>query len=270
MPSPSSLTERKTGYFHSLSKSITNDNQYQFESMFKSSHTIKYDEVWTDSISYCPDFESANNFAINNNSIIKKYELKELTEIPGSNGQAWYINDNKFVRPFISPVDVPQNLTNFPSAGFEAKLYKENGEFIPISSGVWFIDYYAGIVHFESSYTPTDLGYGIPKISLFVYIGKTVADLINDVNKFKTLITDFSLFSSDKLLISNDKISLTFKCKGDVVYNKALIFDSLNSESFSEYSCKTSIDGFYVEFSSSDNLNGKYAVLSYFTNKEII
>lgn len=265
MASPSSLTERKSGYFHSLSKAITNETQYPFESKFKSSHTIKYDEVLAESIPYCPDVASADAFALNS-SIIKKYELKELTEIPGSNGQAWYINDNKFVRPFISPVDVVEDGTNMPSIGFEAKLFKENGSFISSTSGVWFIDYYAGIVHFESSYTPNDLGYGIPKISLYVYIGKTVADLINSVINTQSSL---SILTTEKLLISNNKIALNYKCKGDVIYNKALIYDNLNSEYFTEYSCNSSSNGLFIEFNSTDNLNGKYAVVSYLAGEII-
>lgn len=265
MASPSSLTERKSGYFHSLSKAITNETQYPFESKFKSSHTIKYDEVWAESIPYCPDVASADAFALNSN-VIKKYELKELTEIPGSNGQAWYINDNRFVRPFISPVDVVQDITNMPSIGFEAKLYKQNGTFISPTSGVWFIDYYAGIIHFESSYTPADLGYGIPKISLYVYIGKTVADLIQTVMNTQS---DLSILTTEKLLISNDKITLNYKCKGDVIHNKALIYDNINSEYFTEYSCYSSADGNHVQFYTTDNLNNKYAVISYLAGEAI-
>lgn len=265
MASPSSLTERKSGYFHSLSKAITNETQYPFESKFKSSHTIKYDEVWAESIPYCPDVASADAFALNS-SIIKKYELKELTEIPGSNGQAWFINDNKFVRPFISPVDVVEDLTNMPSIGFEAKLYKQNGTFISSTSGVWFVDYYAGIVHFESSYTPADLGYGIPKISLYVYIGKTVADLIENVMNNQS---NLSILTTEKLLISNNKVQLNYKCKGDVIHNKALIYDSLTAEYFTEFSCNSSADSKFIEFNSLDNLNGKYAVISYLAGESI-
>jgi hypothetical protein len=265
MASPSSLTERKSGYFHSLSKAITNETQYPFESKFKSSHTIKYDEVWAESIPYCPDVASADAFAFNS-SVIKKYELKELTEIPGSNGQAWYINDTKFVRPFISPVDVVEEGSNMPSIGFDAKLYKENETFISSTSGVWFIDYYAGIVHFESGYTPNDLGYGIPKISLYVYIGKTVADLINSVMNNQSSL---SILTTEKLLISNNKITLNYKCKGDVIYNKALIYNDLNSEYFIEYTCNSSIDGEFIEFNYNDNLNGKYAVVSYLAGEII-
>lgn len=262
MASPNQNTERKSGYFHSLSKAITNETQYPFESKFKSSHTIKYDEVWAESIPYCPDVASADAFALNS-SIIKKYELKELTEIPGSNGQAWYINDNRFVRPFISPVDVVEDLTNMPSIGFEAKLYKQDGTFISSTSGVWFIDYYAGIVHFESSYTPNDLGYGIPKISLFVYIGKTVADLINNVvnNQNNT-----EIITTEKILISNNEINLQKTALGDIVHNMALVFDNLNSIYYTEYSCTINPTGNKVLFEQSDNLNGKYAIISYLTN----
>ena len=264
MASPSQLTERKSGYFHSLSKAITNETQYPFESKFKSSHTIKYDEVWAESIPYCPDVASADAFAFNS-SIIKKYELKELTEIPGSNGQAWYINDNRFVRPFISPVDVVENSTNMPSIGFEAKLYKNNGTLIPSTSGVWFIDYYAGIVHFESAYTPSDLGYGIPKITLYVYIGKTLADLISNV----IVQSNLKLITTNKIPIINNKISLNYPCKGDVVHNMALIYDSLDSIYYTEYQCISSYDGKYVVFDSSDNLNGKYAVITYLGGESI-
>ena len=265
MASPSQLTERKSGYFHSLSKAITNETQYPFESKFKSSHTIKYDEVWAESIPYCPDVASADAFALNS-SIIKKYELKELTEIPGSNGQAWYINDNKFVRPFISPVDVVQSGTNMPSIGFDVKLYKENGTFISPTSGVWFVDYYAGIVHFESAYTPADLGYGKPKISVYVYIGKTVADLISNVMNTQS---NLNIITSEKLLIQNNKILLNYKCKGDVIFNKALIYDNTNSEYFTEYSCNSSPDGTFISFNPLDELNDKFATVSYLAGDKI-
>lgn len=260
MASPSTLTERKSGYFHSLSKAVTNETQYPFESKFKSSHTIKYDEVWAESIPYCPDVASVDAFIINNTGIIKKYELQDLTEIPGSNGQAWYINDNKFVKPFISPVDVTEPGTNMPSVGFEAKLYKNNGAFISSTSGVWFVDYYAGIVHFESGYTPNDLGYGIPKISLYVYTGKMMSDLINNVisNQSNT-----DLITTTRKLIQNNAITLDRICKGDVVFNMALIFDNVNSTYYTEYGCIVSNDKTKIIFSSLDNLDGKYAVVTY-------
>lgn len=263
MAAPSQITERKSGYFHSLSKAITNESQYPFESKFKSSHTIKYDEVWAETIPYCLDTASADIFTSNNTSIIKKYELKELTEIPGSNGQAWYINDNKFVRPFISPVDIVDESTNMPSIGFEAKLYKNNGTYISSTSGVWYIDYYAGIVHFESGYTPADLGYGIPKITVYTYIGKTVADLINNVMVAQN---NTELITTERLLIQNNELILNKTSLGDVVHNSALIFETLDSIYFSEYSCSINSDGTKVLFESTDNLNNKYAIISYLTN----
>ena len=266
MAAPSQLTERKSGYFHSLSKAITNETQYPFESKFKSSHTIKYDEVWAESIPYCPEVADAETFALNNSSIIKKYELKELTEIPGSNGQAWYINDNKFIKPFISPVDVVNEITNMPSLGFEAKLYKNNGTFISPTSGVWFIDYYAGIVHFESGYTPNDLGYGIPKITLFVYIGKTIADLINNVISTQS---DLTLLTINKTKIQNNSINLIKRCKGDVVNNMALIYDNTDSLYYTEYECNSSSDGTQILFKPEDNLNNKYCVLSYLAGEAL-
>lgn len=263
MATSSSLTERKSSYFHRLSKSLTNDSQYLFESKYKSSHTIKYDDVWADNIEYCENTEKADLFTLNNPNIVKKYEKHLLTEIPGSNGQAWYINDNKFVRSFISPVDVPDKITNLPSIGFEVKLYKEDGSIISPTSGVWYVDYYSGIIHFESSNTPKDLNYGIPKITIYAYIGKTLSDTINEL---KNTQKSTKIITSNKIKIINNECLLEKAAKGDIIYNTARVYDDLNSLYFIEYNCNTNNDGTKVIFEISDNLNDKYAVLSYMSD----
>ena len=68
-----------------------------------------------------------------------------LTQVFGSNGQAWYFNTGgTFVRPWISPVDVPDIATNAPSYGFQMKLYDSGGTSIGLTSSSWIVDYYAG------------------------------------------------------------------------------------------------------------------------------
>jgi cytoplasmic iron level regulating protein YaaA (DUF328/UPF0246 family) len=81
--------------------------------------------------------------------------------------------------------------------------------------------------------------------------------------------SSLSILTTEKLLISNNKITLNYKCKGDVIYNKALIYNDLNSEYFIEYTCNSSIDGEFIEFNYNDNLNGKYAVVSYLAGEII-
>ena len=171
MAAPLQATERQNAFFHSLSKAATNSTQYVFESKYKSAHSVKGSEIWADTIAYCANSAAADAEATAN-AAVKKYTQVALTEIPGSNGQAWYINNaGTFVRPWISPVDVPNSTTNGPSDGFQANLYTSTGTLVTPTAGVWFVDYYAGIVHFEVGSTPANLGYGTPKITCYVYTG---------------------------------------------------------------------------------------------------
>jgi len=159
------------GYFHGLGKTPTNATQNPFESQYKSSHNTKSSEIWSDVVPYASNVSEADNIAVTNNSVTK-YTLAPLTEVQGSNGQAWYLdNSSKFIRPWIAPVDVPDNNTNFPSGGYQALLYDSNDNLITPTQGAWQIDYYSGIIIFAQGYTPNDMGFGIPKISVFVYSG---------------------------------------------------------------------------------------------------
>ena len=92
MATPLQATERQNAFFHSLSKAATNSTQYVFESKYKSAHSVKGSEIWADVISYCADSAAAYAEATAN-AAVAKYTQVTLTEIPGSNGQAWYINN---------------------------------------------------------------------------------------------------------------------------------------------------------------------------------
>lgn len=81
----------------------------------------------------------------------------------------------------------------------------------------------------------------------------------------KTFVDSIKLVTTERLLISNDAISLVFKTAGDIVNNHALIFNDLTGMDVSEFTCHISTDGWSVQFDPSDNLNGKYAVVSYIT-----
>lgn len=72
------------------------------------------------------------------------------------------------------------------------------------------------------------------------------------------------LITTSKILIENNTIVLPQKGYGDIVWNLALIFDN-NYDNIitSEASCNMSDDGLTVLFEETDNLNGKYAIVSY-------
>lgn len=79
----------------------------------------------------------------------------------------------------------------------------------------------------------------------------------------KTYVDNVELVTTERLLISNNAISLPFKADGDIVNDYALIFNDLTGMDVSEFTCHISDDGWSVQFDPSDNLNGKYAVVSY-------
>lgn len=175
MAQPTDATKLGKSFFHAFSKTQTESTQYVFESLYKSAHSTRGSDVWADTVPYAIDVTAADNNATAYPSRIKKYTLTSLTEIPGSNGQAWYINDGgKFVRPWIAPTDIPNPTTNDPSYGYQARLYKSDNSQVMPASGVWMIDYYAGLILFEIGSTPADLGYGIPKTTCYSYIGATL------------------------------------------------------------------------------------------------
>jgi len=251
MAQPSEAYREAKSFFHALSKVNTEISQYVYESSYKSAHTVRGKDIWTDEIPYSIDFLTSDNWVIANPSIGHKYNLVDLTEIAGSNGQAWYLNDGgTFIDKWIAPTDVPNLVTKSPSFGFQLRLYQSDGvTIIPPAVGVWNIDYYAGIVLFQNGQTPNDLGYGIPKAIIYNYVGNcgtgsdssslsiihTAINLIVD-NSHSTIICDTTL--NTDLIISlptsadvfNDGKGQIFRIKnngtGRVIINPIAVLPS--------------------------------------------
>ncbi|MFW6377065.1 MAG: hypothetical protein ACOCZ5_00320 [bacterium] len=163
--------QRKLAFFHSLSKTMVEGSQNVFESKYKSSHNVKIGEIWSDDVGYAIDFTAALNES-NNNSAVTYREKVTLSPIPFSNNQAYYLLDgSEFVRPWISPTDIPDPTTNEPSLGYTLRLYDEDDNLISGTLGNWEVNYYAGIIHFQPGSTPTDMGWGDIKASFFEYTG---------------------------------------------------------------------------------------------------
>jgi hypothetical protein len=172
MASLSTSEQLKIAYFHALGKAMTEGTQNVYESLYKSSHNIKLTEIWSDVIGYAVD-ETAADVEASSNAAVTKITTESLTEIPGSNGQAYYFNSGgTFTRPWIGPVDIPNATTNAPSFGYNLQLFRSDGT-TPIytTDGAWSIDYYAGVIHFGVGFTPTDMGWGTPKATIYLYTG---------------------------------------------------------------------------------------------------
>lgn len=171
MGSLSSNEQRKLAYFHALSKAMTENTGEVYESRYKSSHNMRLNEIWSDTISFAPDYASAVSESIFNHAVTL-FSGVTLSEIFGSNGQAYnFYSGATFIRPWISPVDVPNPITNEPSSGYQLQLFKGDGTPIGLTEGAWSVDYYTGIVHFGETYTPIDLGWGTIKATFFQYTG---------------------------------------------------------------------------------------------------
>ena len=166
---------------HGLGKEITEATQLPFESRIKSGHSVFDNEVLADQISFCPDLSTAISFQVSYPNIVKRYVEYTLTAVPGTNNQTWYIEDNgKYMRPIIMPVDI-QNPSGDLSFGFEVRLHRSDGSMIPPTLGRWNVIGYNGVVVFDAGFNPIEMGWGIPKISCFVYVGETLRTKLRDV-----------------------------------------------------------------------------------------
>lgn len=207
------IAKRQLGFFHGLSKVPTESTQNVYESKYKSAHSVRNNDIWTEMINYAVDITAADSEAASN-SAVTKYIMQSLTMIPGSNEQSWYLNDGGiFIRPYIDPVDIPHSTTNDPSYGFQVLLYQSNNTIITPTEGSWLVDSYAGIIKFAEGYTPSNMGWGTPKITCYVYTGETGGNSGNSEE-----VQRITLNSTD---ISNKFITLS---QDPVNSNKVLIF----------------------------------------------
>jgi len=180
MGSPSDNLQNKYSYFHSVGKTLTEESQFTFNSAYKSGHVIFPADVLTDDIPYLSSTTEVDAYISGNPGILKKYTLKELTELTGSNGQSWYIEDGgQWIKPIMVPSLAPDPTPNDPSNGFIVNLYESDDTFIPPTDGVFWIDAFQGLVKFEEGFTPSDQGYGNIKISCYAYIGGTLSEEIS-------------------------------------------------------------------------------------------
>jgi hypothetical protein len=69
----------------------------------------------------------------------------------------------------------------------------------------------------------------------------------------------------DRIPIWNNEITLPTPAIGDIIFGLAMIYDHAESYVFFEATCSLSEDKSKVLFDPADNLNYKYAVVSYLT-----
>ncbi len=182
MANPSSQAQLKSSFFHSVNKTMVLDTSDSYESVYGAGHVNKSADILSDELPWFNLETQVDQWIIDNPGILYKYTLYPLTELPGTNGQSWYVNDSLVWRkPFILNSVISDD-ANTPAYGYIFKLYRDDNTRIGEGSGRWWVDPYQGIVKFDTGFTPADQGYGVPKVSCYVYIGNRLSDTLNDLN----------------------------------------------------------------------------------------
>ena len=160
-------------YSHALSKVNEREDQAPYESSKQGGHNVQGSLVWGDNVPFATNFTEADLNVANNPTILKKYTLFNLTPIAGSNNYAWYLNDGgAYIRNWIDEVSVINSAGNL-SFGYVIRLYQASGQQIP--ADLFNIDPFAGVVLWNTSQNPIELGYTVPiKITAYTYIGESI------------------------------------------------------------------------------------------------
>jgi hypothetical protein len=171
MPNINSDLQRKAGFYHSLGKVLTEDGKYAGNELYKSAHNVSSGEVWMDSIPFAADLATA---MMNDDGVVVR-QLGTVSNpvfiypLRNSNYQTWFIDagtpsafSNGFVpsvdwvKPLINPSDVP-NAAGAPSTGYSLRMYRPDGTTFQSYDNAFFeVDYFAGLIRFQSGATPID------------------------------------------------------------------------------------------------------------------
>ena len=76
-----------------------------------------------------------------------------------------------------------------------------------------------------------------------------------------SFVESSTLVTSAKTLVVNNTAEMTSRIFGDVVWNIAKVFDTEETNVYTEVTCTA--DGLSVILEQDDNVNGKYIVVSY-------
>lgn len=214
--------------------------QQVYESTFRNGHRVLAKDVWIDTIGFCVDESAADSFASTHPGIVKKHTAVGLTEVAGSNGQMYRVIDNGvWINNWIAPTD-SLNSMGETSQGFACKLTQNNGVTISLTDGVHIRNYFNGTIEFQAGYTPTDLGYQLPlKVTFYEYIGKTVADAIQESTslsikeRFEVIDDSVNYDLSHTPIVDSETVVVSgmFRDRGDdytIVNNKLTFVEPLS------------------------------------------
>ena len=138
MPNQNSASQRKAGFFHALGKFFSEDAQVPGNELYKSSHNVRSNEVWMDSVPFATT-GAADAIVIANPTILKKIGTSGnaafLYPLSNTNYQTWFLDEGnptysssgfnpstQWVKSLISPTDVT-DANGKPSNGFTFQMF---------------------------------------------------------------------------------------------------------------------------------------------------
>lgn len=171
MPNINSDLQRKAGFYHSLGKVLTEQNNLVGNEAYKSAHNVRSNEIWMDVVPHSNTYASASS--VSNGVIVTQVGTVSnpiyLYPLTQTNYQTWFIDtgtpsattdgfvpSSDWKKRLINPADVP-NTNGYPSWGYQLSMYRPNGT-TPIAYGSAFfdVDYFAGLIRFQENATPKD------------------------------------------------------------------------------------------------------------------
>ena len=175
--------------FHKYSRAPLADGQLHIsQAMLRSGHNVSWSDVRAQDIPPCQAQDALvdqnGNVVQRWRAVLKFWHRAQLTQIFGSNGQSWWlISQTDPVNGFIDPADKLVE-SRVLSLGYAPIIYGSkpgSDQLQKISSNHWMFEAFSGVLSFNSGQTPRDLGYDKIYIEAFSYIGKTVKDVLEDL-----------------------------------------------------------------------------------------
>lgn len=209
------MDKANSAYMHKVSRAITADGQiFEDQATARSGHNVSYIEVRAEEIPVCETIDERNTKILTDDpigkrivkdetlqKIIKFYDRAPLTLLPNTNHEAWVLLDynNMPLRGFVDPTDRLVDGRRL-SDGYKCVLYAENGRKISPHQG-WSFEAYSGLIKFEAGKTPDKMGWGIPRIEVFHYIGKSVKQKFGDLKELIECVYNNSIKISKAALV---------------------------------------------------------------------
>lgn len=177
---PEDSTKLQEAFLHASNKGLTVAGQKAFNTTYDSTGIdASITEALREVLPFVHSKAELDTWIGANPGVLKKYNKVQLTEIPGSNGQSWILQDGgtQVINFIVENLLTSRTDFTVPNA-YVLELYRASaGARILPNDGDWWFRPDQGILRFEVGKTPVDMGWGIPEIVIYVLDPEFLASL---------------------------------------------------------------------------------------------